>query len=82
MSTGRSRLWFWIIIQRGEAEILDGPFDTREEANATGYKTGNYFEVFEWPTVDRSRAVQIYRETKLQRTGDLDRSLERVRHKI
>lgn len=76
------RLHYWVVARLESKEVLLGPFTTRERANAEGYLTNTYFEVFEWPTKDRARATQIYKEVRLQKTQDLGKSLERVSHTL
>lgn len=76
------RLHYWVVAQHESKEVLLGPFPDRERANAEGYLTNAYFEVFEWPTRDRARATQIYKEVRLQKTQDLGKSLERISHTL
>jgi len=79
---GSHRLHWWIVAQHGEKEVLLGPFPDIETANREGYLTNAYFNVYEWPTRDRARATQIYKEVRLQKTQDLGKSLERVQHTL
>jgi len=73
---------YWVIAQHGGKEVLLGPFPDIETANREGYLTNTLFSVYEWPTRDRARATQIYKEVRLQKTQDLGKSLERVQHTL
>lgn len=76
-----SHPYYWIVALVGERTVLIGPYDSRQEANDVGYgKVGGYFDVVELMTRDRSRASQMVKEMKLEKTGDIDKALERVKH--
>ena len=66
----------------GARDVLDGPFDSKEEALREGMRTNCPFDTYEWATRDRTRATQIYKRELLQKVGDLGESLQRVSHQM
>ena len=58
------------------------PWVTRDEAKMWASTHLNcYFEVHEWPTVDPHRASQFTRALRLEQTGDLTGSLQRMKRR-
>ena len=76
------KYYFWVVAHNGENDVLDGPFKERGEAIKECSKLNCPYDIYEWPTSDRGRATQIYKREKFQKGGDLNRSLERVKHDL
>ena len=73
---------FWIVAHLGENDVLSGPFSSPEEANNEGFRASCPFDLFDWPTRDRTRATQIYKREKFTRGTGLAESLERIKHQV
>jgi len=74
-------MYYYVWADDEGTNVLLGPFTTREEANRAAWGQLNcYFEIVELDTKDRAKATQVLKARKLEKTQDLRRSLERVKH--
>jgi len=76
----RGRRNHWWVFTTVDPIYIIGPFDTLERANEVGYgKLDVPFEVLELQTRDRARAKEIYKETRLERTGSITKATQHIR---
>lgn len=77
------KTYYWIVTTvSGKTVIIYGG-ETEEEANQRGLeKVGGYFEVVPMQTRNRHEASARLKGKKLERTGDIEDSLERIKHKM
>jgi len=63
--------------------VLIGAYNTEEEATSYGFsKFGNNFEAIWLPTRDQAKATRMAKKQMFDQVGDLDRALQRARHKV
>lgn len=76
------REYYYIFATSQGKRVFLGPYNTEEEANRIGFeKLDGNFECIPLPTRDRSRATGMLKARLLDKSGDLENSLERVKHK-
>lgn len=81
-SAERQREYYYIFAVSQGKRVFLGPYDTEEEANRIGFgKLEGNFECIPLPTRDRSRATGMLKARLLDKSGNLENSLERVKHK-
>ena len=81
----QNRDWYWLCAVERETgtPIVDGPYDTEEEARQVGLqKIRDNFEVIPMKTIDKNRATAEYRHRRFMTYGDLKQILLRTKHKI
>ena len=81
----RNRPWYWLCAVERESgtPIVDGPYDTEEEARRIGLeKIRDNFEVIALNTIDRAKATAEYRHRRFMTYGDLKQILLRTKHKL
>lgn len=83
---GARRDYYWIcaVEKTTGTPIVDGPYDTEDEAFQVGYTKmrGEQFEVKPIKTIDRNKATADWRHERLMRSGQLIEVLKRTKHKI
>ena len=84
ISTKRDWAWLCAVEKTTGTPIVDGPYDTEDEANRIGLeKIQGDFEVMMWPTVDKNRATAMWRHERLNRGEQIvDIVRKRTKHKI
>lgn len=78
-----SQIYFWIVANLNGRLVVIGPKSSEDEANEFGYqKLDVPFDVVPLHTRDRAKATSQVKARRLDATGDLERSIQRARHKI
>jgi len=84
--TRRDYYWICAVEKTTGTPVVDGPYDTEEEAEQTASQStrlsGEQWEILPMRTVDRNRATAEFRHQRVQRFGRLDEALKRTGHKI
>jgi hypothetical protein len=75
--------WLWSISEGGKLGVFSPSYATEGEASAYGFeKLGSNFEITELTTRDRAVATRAIKRIIFDRTSNLDKALERARHKL
>jgi len=75
---------WWVKTTSGDGRlVIIGAYNTEEEATSYGFsKLGNNFDVIWLPTRDQAKATRMAKKQMFDQVGDLDRALQRARHKV
>lgn len=77
-----SRVYYWVIGRQGMQGGLRGAYETEHEAMIEGLTVfGSDFQVITSPHRDVRAVTRELKDIKLQKTGNLEYALQRVRHK-
>jgi len=75
--------WVWAISEKGKLAVFKPAYNTEEEASNYGFShLGSNFEVSELTTTDVAEATRAIKRIVFERTLNLDRALQRARHKL
>ena len=77
------RDFYYVVWHKADGQdILDGPFNTHDEAMREAMIGNCPFDIPNFPTRDRALATQMYKRNKLVSGQGLDNSLERIGHQV
>ena len=75
--------WIWAISDKGRLAVFKPAYNTEEEASSYGFgHLGSNFEVTQLTTINMAEATRAIKRIVFDRTLNLDKSLERARHKL
>ena len=75
--------WVWAISEKGKLAVFKPAYNTEEEASNYGFShLGSNFEVSQLTTTDMAEATRAIKRIVFERTLNLDRALQRARHKL
>jgi len=78
-----NRDYFWITFRRNGRLVILGPENTEDEAYSRGFLSQeSNFEVTALRTRDKARATSQLKAQLLDKTQDIDLSLQRARHQV
>lgn len=79
----RDYYWLCAVEATTGTPIVDGPYNTPDEARQVGWeKLNQEFEVLPMKTIDKRSATAEYRHIRLMRFGNLSEVLKRTKHKL
>ena len=80
------RLWYWVcaIEKVSGRPVIQGPHDNETEANQFGFehiKDGD-FTIEAFPTINKIAARDMYKNMRLEQSGQLADVFKRARYKV